>query len=55
MSITMDAKDGGNRCLVSVSHARIPDAAAYDERKAWWRERLLALKADGSRAGGSRG
>jgi len=46
VSITMDAKDGGNRCLVSVSHARIPDAAAYDARKTWWRERLLALKAD---------
>ena len=45
VSITMDAKDGGNSCLVSVSHSRIPDAAAYDERKAWWRERLLTLKA----------
>jgi len=53
VSIILDAKDGGTRCLVSVSHARIPDAAAYDERKAWWRERLLVLKAD-LEAGGSR-
>ena len=46
VSITMDAKDGGNRCLVSRSPARIPDAPAYAQRKGWWRERLLALKAD---------
>ena len=45
VSITLDPKDGGTRCLVGVSHAKLPDAAAYETRKAWWRERLLALKA----------
>jgi hypothetical protein len=45
ISITLDAKDGGGRCLVAVSHAKLPDAAAYETRKAWWREQLLALKA----------
>jgi hypothetical protein len=45
VAITMDAKDAGTRCTVSVSHSRLPDATAYDARKAWWRERLLALEA----------
>jgi hypothetical protein len=45
VSITLDAKDGGARCLLTVSHSRLADAAAYDTRKAWWRERLQALKA----------
>ncbi|GAA2134426.1 hypothetical protein [Nocardioides bigeumensis] len=45
VSITLDAKDGGIRCLVGVSHAKLSDAAAYETRKAWWRERLLVLKA----------
>ena len=45
VSITLDAKDGGIRCLVGVSHAKLSDATAYETRKAWWRERLLVLKA----------
>jgi uncharacterized protein YndB with AHSA1/START domain len=44
VAVVLDAKDDGARCLVSVSHARLADAATADARKAWWRERLTALK-----------
>jgi hypothetical protein len=29
---------------VALSHERLPDSEAADEMKAWWRERLTALK-----------
>jgi polyketide cyclase/dehydrase/lipid transport protein len=44
VAVTLDAKDDGTRCLVSISHARLADATTADARKAWWRERLTALK-----------
>ena len=37
------AKDDG-RVMVSVGHERLPDAAAADRMKTYWRERLVKLK-----------
>ena len=36
---------GDGRSRVALSHERLPDADAAAEMKAWWRERLTALKA----------
>jgi hypothetical protein len=36
---------GESKSRVALSHERLPDADAADEMKAWWRERLTALKA----------
>ena len=35
---------GERKSRVALSHERLPDADAADEMKAWWRERLTALK-----------
>jgi uncharacterized protein YndB with AHSA1/START domain len=35
---------GGVKSTVAVSHERLPDADTAEEMKAWWRERLTALK-----------
>lgn len=35
---------GEDKGRVSISHERLPDADTADEMKAWWRERLTALK-----------
>jgi uncharacterized protein YndB with AHSA1/START domain len=35
---------GEAKSRVALSHERLPDADAADEMKAWWRERLAALK-----------
>jgi hypothetical protein len=35
---------GEAKSRVALSHERLPDAEAADEMKAWWRERLTALK-----------
>ena len=35
---------GEAKSRVALSHERLPDADAADEMKAWWRERLTALK-----------
>ncbi len=35
---------GEAKSRVVLSHERLPDADAADEMKAWWRERLIALK-----------
>jgi len=35
---------GATKSRVAISHERLPDAEAADEMKAWWRERLTALK-----------
>ena len=37
---------GPEKSRVALSHERLPDAETADEMKAWWRERLAALKAD---------
>jgi hypothetical protein len=29
---------------VAIEHARLPDADTAGEMKAWWRERVIALK-----------
>jgi Domain of unknown function (DUF4287) len=36
---------GDAKSRVALSHERLPDADAADAMKAWWRERLTALKA----------
>jgi hypothetical protein len=36
---------GEAKSRVALSHERLPDAEAAGEMKAWWRERLTALKA----------
>ena len=41
--VTFQAK-GEARSAVTVEHARLPDAATAARRKAWWRDRLTALK-----------
>ena len=41
--VGFDAVDAA-KSRVSVSHERLPDADTADEMKAWWRERLTALK-----------
>jgi uncharacterized protein YndB with AHSA1/START domain len=41
--VGFEAKDDG-RSLVAVEHARLPDADTADEMKAFWRERVAALK-----------
>ena len=55
-SARFDWEDGSTRVIVGfedmgeaksrvgLSHERLPDADAADEMKAWWRERLAALK-----------
>jgi uncharacterized protein YndB with AHSA1/START domain len=35
---------GPAKSRVAVEHSRLPDAAATVRQKAWWRERLAALK-----------
>ncbi len=35
---------GASKSRVALSHERLPDADTADEMKAWWRERLTALK-----------
>jgi uncharacterized protein DUF4287 len=35
-----------SKSRVALSHERLPDADAADEMKAWWRERLAALKSE---------
>jgi hypothetical protein len=35
---------GESRSRVAIQHARLPDADTADEMKAWWRERVTALK-----------
>ena len=35
---------GEAKSRVALSHERLPDAEAADEMKAWWQERLTALK-----------
>ena len=37
---------GESKSRVAVSHERLPDADTADEMKAWWRERLVALKSE---------
>ena len=56
-SARFDWEDGGTRVVVgfvdkgeaksqvAVSHERVPDAEVAEELKAYWRERLGALKA----------
>jgi hypothetical protein len=51
VAITIDAKEPG-RCVVAVEHSRLPDAAAAEKVKAWWRDRLAALKEDRERQRG---
>jgi uncharacterized protein YndB with AHSA1/START domain len=36
---------GPSKSRVTISHERLPDADSADAMKAWWRERLAALKA----------
>ena len=43
--VTFAAK-GAGKSTVAVQHARLADAAEADRVKAYWRERLSALKAD---------
>jgi hypothetical protein len=43
--VTFAAK-GEVKSVVAVQHARLADAAEADRMKAYWRERLSALKAD---------
>jgi hypothetical protein len=43
VNVTFQAK-GDAASTVAVEHARLPDAGAADQLKAWWRERLTALK-----------
>jgi hypothetical protein len=38
------AEAGEAKSQVALSHERLPDADTADEMKAWWRERLSALK-----------
>ena len=37
---------GESKSRVALSHERLPDADTADEMKAWWRERLVALKSE---------
>lgn len=43
VSVGFDALDD-IRSRVALEHARLPDADTADEMKAWWRERIAALK-----------
>jgi YD repeat-containing protein len=43
LSVTFAAA-GDAKSQVGVEHERLPDAAAADERRAFWRERLAELK-----------
>jgi len=43
VQVAFDPKDGG-RGVASLQHRRLPDAAAAERMKAYWRERLEALK-----------
>ena len=36
---------GESKSVVAISHERLPDSETAEEMKAWWRERLTALKA----------
>ena len=42
MHATFAAKDE-TKSVISVSHARLADAAERERMKTWWRERLEAL------------
>jgi hypothetical protein len=42
---TFTAK-GGSKSSVAVEHLRLPDAGVAERRKAYWRERLAALRAE---------
>ncbi len=44
VSVTFLVKDGA-RSTAALEHRRLADANEADRRKAYWRERLLALKA----------
>ena len=44
VNVTFDAK-GDEKSTVALEHARLADAEEAEARKAWWRERLNALKA----------
>ncbi len=35
---------GESKSRVALSHERLPDADTAEEMKAWWRQRLVALK-----------
>ncbi|WP_165436334.1 DUF4287 domain-containing protein [Amycolatopsis suaedae] len=43
ISVTVEAKDD-SRSQVHVEHQLLPDAAAVERRRAFWRERLTELK-----------
>lgn len=43
VDVTFTAK-GAAKCQVAVQHLRLPNARAAEEMKAFWRERLAALK-----------
>jgi uncharacterized protein YndB with AHSA1/START domain len=45
LHVAFAAKDAG-RSTVSLSHERLADAAAADRMKAFWRERVAALKTE---------
>ena len=49
VNVSFDAK-GSSRSVVTVEHARLADADEAARRKAWWRERLSALKTQLERA-----
>ena len=44
VNVTFLAKDE-HRSTAAIEHARLRDADEADRMKAWWRERLSALKA----------
>jgi hypothetical protein len=44
LHVVFDAKDAA-RSTVSLTHVRLADAAEAERMKAWWRERLAALRA----------
>ena len=45
VAVTFQAR-GADRSTVAVEHERLPDADAATSRKAFWQDRLAALKAD---------
>lgn len=50
LHVTLDAK-GPDKTTVHVEHARLADVSEVDKRKAFWKERLGALKAQLESAG----
>jgi uncharacterized protein YndB with AHSA1/START domain len=44
ISVEIQPGTGAGRCLVAVEHQRLPDADAASARRAYWRDRLEALK-----------